>query len=357
IPAQIQETLRNLKDHGRCEACNLDFEHDFANSVEMIFRAHPEIRSSELGTYCIGGPAHSPHVAAQARLAPGERIALELNLGEGTFRLRGPQLAWVLDFRVDARAPTSLWELKLSRGLEPDQPRSLKPGRQVIALTNDFKQEAVIRVERTAPRDDCLTAARAAALALFRELFPDEVLAPGQLIGVANVSLVVTDLVDSTKLYEELGDNKAFGLIHAHFNLLGERIAREGGAVIKVQGDGLVATFPEPLAAVRAALEFGKDLAGNATTRNLALRVAVHRGPALVATLNDHLDYFGSTMNLAGKLTEHAGAGELILSQAVAGDPAVAEFLQARGQHLQAVEIPWRQQEQQLAHRLPLDKK
>jgi hypothetical protein len=50
IPAAIQDTLRALADHGHCEACNLDFELDFANSVEVIFRVHPEIRGSELGT-------------------------------------------------------------------------------------------------------------------------------------------------------------------------------------------------------------------------------------------------------------------------------------------------------------------
>src|SRR5207245_1978447 len=56
IPSAVKDTLQALRDHGRCEACNLDFELDFANSVEMIFRAHPDIRESELRTYCVGGP-------------------------------------------------------------------------------------------------------------------------------------------------------------------------------------------------------------------------------------------------------------------------------------------------------------
>src|SRR5207253_9821110 len=92
--------LRALKDHGRCEACNLDYELDFARSVEMIFRVHPEVRDADTGTYCIGGPAHSPHVVAQVRLAPAERVELESALPEGNYRLRGPQLPYALDFRV-----------------------------------------------------------------------------------------------------------------------------------------------------------------------------------------------------------------------------------------------------------------
>src|SRR5262249_40089375 len=83
IPCEIKDTLRALREHGHCEACNLDFDLDFANSVEMIFRVHPEVRASEVGTYCIGGPVHSPHVAAQLPVAPGQRSGLALARATG----------------------------------------------------------------------------------------------------------------------------------------------------------------------------------------------------------------------------------------------------------------------------------
>ena len=79
-----------MKAGPHCEACHLDFQLDFANSIELIFRAHPEIRAADLGTYCIGGPAHSPHVLAQVRVAAHERIELELELPAGRYRLRAP---------------------------------------------------------------------------------------------------------------------------------------------------------------------------------------------------------------------------------------------------------------------------
>ena len=100
ISAQVTDTLREIADHAHCQACHLDFDLDFANSIELIFRVHPEIREAELGTYCVGGPAHSPHVVAQMRVAAAERIELELALPEGSYRLRGPQLPWSADFRV-----------------------------------------------------------------------------------------------------------------------------------------------------------------------------------------------------------------------------------------------------------------
>src|SRR5262249_54315636 len=70
ISCQVTDTLRAIAEHAHCEACHLDFKLDFANSIELIFRVHPEVRDADLATYCIGGPAHSPHVFAQVRVAP-----------------------------------------------------------------------------------------------------------------------------------------------------------------------------------------------------------------------------------------------------------------------------------------------
>jgi serine/threonine protein kinase/class 3 adenylate cyclase len=352
IPSEVKDTLRALREHGHCEACNLDFELDFANSVEMIFRAHPEIRHVELGTYCVGGPAHSPHVVAQVRVGSGERIELELALSEGAYRLRGPQLPFGLDLRVFAGARASLWELSLGRAPEPDLIPTLKTGGQVLALTNDHEQELLVRVERSAPRHDALTAARASSLALFRALFPNEILSPGQLINVATVTLLVTDLDQAGGLYQELGDARAFGLLHEHFRLLNERIRREGGALIKTIGEGLLAAFSESAAAVRAGLDLQSVLGGSPTTRDLRLRVGVHRGEAMAATINERLDYFGTTVNVALKLPQLARGGELLLTQAVTADPQVAALLRDRKLDSELVQLDVPGLRDGLVHRL-----
>src|SRR5690606_33867425 len=86
--------------HGHCDACDIDFELDFANSIELIFRVSPRVRDSEVKVYCIGGPYHAPHVVAQVRLDPGERFVLPLRLEEGDFRLRSAQVAGEQRLRV-----------------------------------------------------------------------------------------------------------------------------------------------------------------------------------------------------------------------------------------------------------------
>jgi eukaryotic-like serine/threonine-protein kinase len=352
IPSEVRETLRSLKEHGHCEACQLDYALDFANSIEVIFRVHPDIRPSELRTYCIGGPAHSPHVVAQARLAPGERLELDLNLDEGQYRLRGPQLPFSHEFRVQAAAPRARCELELAHSPGPDVPRTLRSGGQVFALGNEGDQELVVRIERTAPRDDALTAARASSLALFRRLFPGEVLAPGQLVSVADVTLLVTALDRPARLYAAHDDAEAFHIIHDHFRLIEDRVRDEGGALVKTIGEATLSTFPNPASALRAALALAADLATEESTRPLPLKLALHRGMAMAATLNEHLDYFGQTVNLALRLPELAAPGELILTPQASVDPQLAALLLAKGLEAHVVPGKLAGMEDHLFHRV-----
>jgi class 3 adenylate cyclase len=344
ISCQISDTLRAISDHAPCEACHLDFKLDFANSIELIFRVHPEIRTADLATYCIGGPAHSPHVLAQVRVAPRERIELDLELPAGSYRLRGPQLPWSIDFAVRDSATIRRWVIDLAHGAEtangPDRPAALRAGGQVLILNNSHDRELVVRIERTASRSDALTAARAASLALFRELFPDEILAPGQLATVSTATLLITalDPAQADALYEDLGDARAFNVVHEHFQRLGDAIRHGGGAVVKTMGESVLAVFSDVAAAVRTALELPHQLAGSEATRPLSLRVGIHRGKMLATTLNDQLDYFGTTARQATAILQFAHGDELILTRAVASDPEVGALLNARG--MEGVVVP-----------------
>jgi len=332
ISCQVTDTLRAIGEHAHCEACHLDFQHDFANSIELIFRVHPEIREVDLGTYCIGGPAHSPHVFAQVRVAPRERIELDLELPAGSYRLRGPQLPWSVNFEVQKTATLRRWDIGLEAGPALESPPALRAGAQILILNNGHDRELVVRVERRASRTNALTAARAASLALFRELFPGEILAPGQLATVSTVTLLVTalDTDQADALYHDLDDTRAFNVIHEHFQRLGAAIREGGGAVVKTMGEGLLASFGDVTAAVRTALALPNQLALGEATRSLRLRAGVHRGRMLAATLNDQLDYFGTTARQATAILQHARGDELVLTMAVASDPEVGALLNER---------------------------
>lgn len=312
IPADIQETLSAIKDHGFCEACNLNFGIDLAESVELIFRVHPEIREVTTATYCIGGPAWSRHVVAQVRLAAGERFACDLNLSEGAYIVRGPQLPFIISFRVGHDEGMRRIELSLAR--PPSDSRIQLPvGSQVIHLCNDSSSDQQVRIERIADQHNALSAAKASTIALFRELFPGEVLSSDQIVSVAHITVMRVKIHGSQLLYESLGDGPAFSQIRALLDLVLRIVKANRGAVVKTVGEGVLASFSDPKSAVLSAIE----LIQSKSNDDLQVSVAIHSGAAMVATVDERIDYFGKTLKALDQLSEAASSQSIALTSSI----------------------------------------
>jgi class 3 adenylate cyclase len=337
IPTGRRETLRSLREHETCQACAADFPADFAQAVELVFRSHPDVRAAETQTFCAGGPAHSPHVVSQIRLAAGERMELELTLTEGSYRLRGPQLPWALPFQVEPDAAIRHWEIDLAATHRHPIP-PLGTGGQVLVLRNGRNHELVLRIERSAARDDVLTAARATAMPAFRELFPGELLSPDQLAPAAVVTLLMAQIAGGDALFTRMGEGLAFRLIQASFRVIETRVRASGGSVVKTVGEGVLAAFSEVSAAVRTAFALTDAMKADPLATGLSLQVAIHRGQALVATVNDRLDYFGQTSRVTARLLESATGDDLILSASTADDHEVMALIGERRLSLVEVE-------------------
>ena len=54
------------------------------------------------------------------------------------------------------------------------------------------------------------------------------------------------------------------------------------------------------------------------------IKIGIHAGPCVAVTLNERLDYFGGTVNLAARLQGESRGGDIVLSEAVAADAEVA---------------------------------
>ncbi len=323
VPSDIARTLAEIADHGHCKVCALDFELDFAGSIEMVFRPHPSIREVDEALYCMGGPAQAPHVAVQMRLAPGERLSLNLVLADGAYRLAGRRLPYAAVFRVHAHAPRDRWDIELGPAGSDGIPRSVRSGRQRIVLTNAFDYDVLLRIERLAERDDAMTAADAMGLDAFRDLFPHECLSPGALVNVARVTLLRTAICEMGQIYADDGP-RAFSRLHAHFDRVATVVADHGGSVVKMEGEGLVCAFAEPGPATRAAFElFDRE-------PELVLRAAVNGGPAYVATIDSRLDYFGRTVHATAMLLARARPGQIVIAEPLSLEPEVARTLALR---------------------------
>jgi class 3 adenylate cyclase len=137
-----------------------------------------------------------------------------------------------------------------------------------------------------------------------------------------------------------VGDAAAYNLVRKHFALLAAIVRDHDGAVVKTIGDAVMAAFSDPAQAVRAALAMQAEIGSSEHgVPDIVLKVGVHAGPSVVVTLNDRLDYFGSTVNMAARLQGQSTGGDIVLSTWVADDPEVREMLAAVPQRRETVAL------------------
>jgi class 3 adenylate cyclase len=319
-------SLKDIESTVHCPGCNIDFAVNFEQSVELTFRPNPSIRRIDLETFCVGGPQVMPHVAAQQLLPPHSARAISLSLAAGRYRLRTMSIPGWQHLRASGEGVAALTLRATSDGWDNDELEIATDAG--ITFENSTAEEQLFILERTAWSDDAATAAEVTALQVFRDLFASEALRPGEQISVGTLTVLFTDLKDSTRMYREIGDATAFGRVMNHFDILKQVIAEEDGALVKTIGDAVMAVFRSPAGAVRAMLEVQSRLASPpAGMSALSLKAGLHTGPCIAVTLNDRLDYFGSTVNMAARLEGQSTGDDVVISSAVYSDPQVRDLL------------------------------
>lgn len=269
----------------------------------------------------------------------GERKRFEITAGAGL--LSAADLLgcrdFVLSVRDDAAPAPSPISVVLREGVVHLGAEQVRPGRVTLEVENTGSSraslllvaipEAMLEPASASTKElaPFLTGAALLANQTFRRLFRTETLRPTEGIGVRDVTLLFTDLKGSTELYERIGDLEAFALVREHFDRLTSVIQGHGGAVVKTIGDAVMAAFRSPEGAVRAALEM-RSAAGD----SLTLKIGIHRGASIAVTLNDSLDYFGRTVNIAARVQAEAAADEICVTEEVYASPGVAEALSGR---------------------------
>jgi len=329
-PQETNGSLGELSSNVHCDICKIDFAVNFDRFVELTFRPNSLLRQVEVQDFCMGSPQLTPHIVAQQLMAAHSERDLTLPLESGRYRLRALELSGGQDVIVsdDGERAASVtvadsgWpvaELQLATD-------------STIHLENATSAEHLLILERLAWSDQSATAAEVTALQIFRDLFSNEALRPGEQISVGTLTILFTDLRHSTQLYREIGDATAFGRVMTHFDVLKKVIAEEDGALVKTIGDSVMAIFRRPASAVRAMLTAQNRLASPAEgAPPLTLKAGIHAGPCIAVTLNDRLDYFGTTVNLAARLEGLSTGEDVIISRAIYDDPEVRKFVESEG--------------------------
>lgn len=323
--------LDRLPQGAHCGSCNIDYDRDFSRNVEASFHPAPSVRVLDSGEYCLWGPMSVPHVKVQVLLAPGETRELEARLPFGPYRFRtlepGPEAE--IDWQAGDLPALVVGAEDVSAG-PPAGPNMLR-------LVNRSARPRIALIEDRAWVADALTADRVTSLQAFRDLFSDDVLRPGDEVAVGRIALLFSDLKGSTALYQAIGDANAYRLVRDHFAVLAKAIRDHEGAIVKTIGDAVMAAFASPAQAVAAALEIQARIAefnrlpgGGQGHPPLVIKLGIHAGPTIAVTLNDRLDYFGSTVNMTARLQGESRGGEIVLSPDIAEDPAIRPILAGR---------------------------
>lgn len=152
-----------------------------------------------------------------------------------------------------------------------------------------------------------------------------------------DVTVVFTDLEGFTAFTAAEGDDAASRLLEGHYRAVDGVVLGRGGRVVKRLGDGHLATFAAPEAAVLAGIELLE-----AGSFGLALRAGAHAGP--VTPMGG--DVVGTVVNLASRVADAARGGESLVTGEVlarVGELPGVRFGSARSAHLkgfpEAVEL------------------
>jgi class 3 adenylate cyclase len=223
----------------------------------------------------------------RAGASPSGASAYFRNLGEVDIRailhkVAGPVL---ITNRVD-----SLWDPGQSHYLAehlPDARHVEYPGSDYILMSADVGTDAILD-----EIEEFLTGTR-------------PIRAPTRALA----TVMFTDIVDSTGQAAELGDTAWRDLLQRHDSLTRTRVEQHDGRVVKSTGDGALATFDTPAAAIAAAQILTADL----HEAGLELRVGIHMGE--VEILGD--DVAGLAVHLAARISGLAGPGDIYVSRTI----------------------------------------
>jgi class 3 adenylate cyclase/pimeloyl-ACP methyl ester carboxylesterase len=158
------------------------------------------------------------------------------------------------------------------------------------------------------------------------------------------VTILFTDIVSSTAITQQLGDDKAQEMVRHHNTAVREALKAHSGSEIKHTGDGIMASFPSARSAVACAVDIQRALASG----DVRVRIGLNAGEPVA----EEQDLYGTSVQLAARVCAEADPGEILVSNVVRELAAGKGFLfNNRGDHalkgfedpVRLYEVSWRE--------------
>ena len=277
-------------------------------------------------------------------IGPGEKATMSLQLPAAFVILFEPvtHAAHFLDVQGEPTRERQEFGVVFNSVQAPTGTAKMRPGPLRLTMENRSNSRVLPGLYMAGDelhhmlgrRKKFLTARTLLTNQTFRDLFRADMLEIDQRLKITSLTFVFTDLKASTELYERVGDLAAYDLVKSHFGVLHDVVAGESGAVVKTIGDAVMASFPTPdrgVAAVLRMREAMNELNAKRRSEDLLLKIGIHEGPCLAVTLNDRLDYFGQTVNIASRVQGLASSRSIFATEPVVHHPDAARVLAQAG--------------------------
>jgi adenylate cyclase len=334
---QHSDSLLHLKHADTCPVCSTVFEAGFDRSIEVSFGVNPSIiKPADVEEFDKIVAVFDVEPGISMDLEKGESHFLKMDLREGNYFafVGGEQKALNLVVQSGKAAAAQ----KITFAYREDLPFLTivvaNEGPAEIVILNKGRGRKGITFARMGPAR-WPSAAVVSSLQDFRDLFSSEMLSLNETFSIENLGFLFTDLKGSTEMYERLGDAQAFALVKEHFYIM-ERLVREhSGGVVKTIGDAVMAVFTDPRDALRTAVEMIEAFDDLETAKKLKnaiiVKVGIHHGPCIAVTLNERIDYFGTTVNIAARVQGLSDGRDVMASGKIFTESNAAEFLREKG--------------------------
>lgn len=173
--------------------------------------------------------------------------------------------------------------------------------------------------------------------------------------GTETITILFTDLEESTKLLQELGDEKARLLWRTYFRLVRSAATAKGGSEVKSLGDGLMIVFPSARDAIRCAIAIQREIHRHNIRRGERYRLRIRIGLHVGEPIQDEEDYFGIPVIIAKRICDCARGGQVVASEIVRGIVGSADdinftdlglsTLKGIPEQWRLYEVPWQREE------------
>ncbi|MBI2606948.1 MAG: adenylate/guanylate cyclase domain-containing protein [Deltaproteobacteria bacterium] len=356
-------SLKTVHSHFFCTMCREGTDATLDDFIQVSFTVSPQIRtiaahdpeSLSVQDYYLkyrfsregripGGPRFIEAIPRMLKhmsyFAPGEKKNIRIELERG--QIMGHDLLNNAGFMYDVSETRAKGIQAVSvrfseTKAEPDQGSALS-GTTDFEIENTAAKKASLLLLAFPPGhvnsplefEPYLSGKKLLSTQSFRDLFRTEVIEGEEGIGVRDLTFLFTDLKGSTELYDRIGDLKAFALVRQHFDTLGKVVSGNRGAIVKTIGDAVMATFLSPEDAIKAAtgmIDEIQEFNDGPDGKRIILKIGVHKGASIAVTLNERLDYFGQSVNIAARVQGLADAEEIYVTEDVYGFPGVRELL------------------------------